>query len=326
VAPVAANTMIIAPENTRSLFAVRHQLADLGFQEVVNMSFVETAWEQDFAGNAAPIKLQNPIASQLSVMRSTLVGSLVANVRYNLNRKTNRVRAFEVGAIYVRDDSVADGPLAVAGYRQPKRVAAIAYGPVADEQWGMDTRAVDFYDLKADLEQLFAPQTLRFVKAEHPALHPGRSADVLLNGQKIGFIGELHPRWLQKYDMPQAPVVFEVDASALQQRDVPKYTEISKFPGASRDLAVVVKQAVPAQDLLDAFNAALEISPHGNIVQAIVLFDEYRGKGLEADEKSLAFRFSLQDTQNTLQDDVVEAIIAAVGDAAKQKHGARLRA
>lgn len=325
VAPVAANTMIIAPENTRSLFAVRHQLADLGFQEVVNMSFVEAAWEQDFAGNDQPIRLQNPIASQMSVMRTNLIGSLVSNVRYNLNRKTNRVRLFEVGAIYLRDDSVADGALTVAGYHQPKRVAAMAYGHVADEQWGLDSRYVDFFDLKADLEHLFAPLTLRFVKAEHPALHPGRSANVLLDGKVIGFIGELHPRWLQKYELPQAPVVFEVDAEALQQRQVPVYAEISKFPGATRDLAVVVPQAVPAQDLIDAFNDALATNPHGKIVQAIVLFDEYRGKGLEADEKSLAFRFSLQDTQNTLQDDVVEAVMTALGDAAKQKHGARLR-
>ncbi|WP_332851565.1 phenylalanine--tRNA ligase subunit beta [Duganella sp. S19_KUP01_CR8] len=325
VAPVAANTMIIAPENTRSLFAVRHQLADLGFQEVVNMSFVDAAWEQDFGGNANPIKLQNPIASQMNVMRSTLIGSLVANVRYNLNRKTSRVRLFEIGAIYLRDDSIPDGPLTVAGYHQPKRVAAMAYGGVADEQWGQDNRQIDFFDLKADLEHLFAPLSLRFVKAEHPALHPGRSAHVLLDGKVIGFIGELHPRWLQKYELPHAPVVFEVDAVALQQRSVPEYAEISKFPGATRDLAVVVKQDVPAQDLLDAFNAAVQMSPQGKIVQAIVLFDEYRGKGLEADEKSLAFRFSLQDTQNTLQDDVVEAVMAAVGDAARQKHGARLR-
>ena len=326
VAPVAANTMIIAPENTRSLFGVRHQLADLGYQEVVNMSFVEAAWEQDFAGNDNPIKLQNPIASQLSVMRSTLIGSLVANVRYNLNRKASRVRVFEVGATYHRDASVPDGALTVAGYHQPKRVAAMAYGPVADEQWGLDTRAVDFFDVKADLEQLFAPLTLRFEKTAHPALHPGRSAKVLLDGKEIGLIGELHPRWLQKYDLPHAPVVFEVEAVALQQRNVPKYEEISKFPGATRDLAVVVKQALPAQELLDAFNAAVQANPHGKIVQAIVLFDEYRGKGLEADEKSLAFRFSLQDTQNTLQDDVVEAVMAAAVEAAQQKHGAKLRA
>src|SRR5476649_2192599 len=323
--PVAASAMRILPEQIRSLFKVRRQMADLDYQEVLNYSFVEAAWEQDFSANATPIKLQNPIASQLSVMRSSLIGSLLANVRYNLNRKTNRVRVFEIGAIYLRDDSVADGPLAVAGYRQPKRVAAMAYGPAADEQWGQPTRVVDFFDVKADLEALFAPAVLRFEKLEHPALHPGRSASVSLDGAVIGLIGELHPRWLQKYELPQAPVVFEVDAIALQQRSVPKYEEISKFPGATRDLAVLVKQGVPAQDLLDAFHAAVKESPHGNIVQAIVLFDEYRGKGLEADEKSLAFRFSLQDTQNTLQDDVVDAVMSAAAAAATQKHGARAR-
>ncbi|MBY0239071.1 MAG: phenylalanine--tRNA ligase subunit beta [Burkholderiaceae bacterium] len=326
VAPVAPNTMKLAPEDTRSIFAVRHQLADLGYQEVVNMSFVEAQWELDFAGNDNPIKLQNPIASQMSVMRSTLIGGLVANVRYNLNRKANRVRVFEVGALFKRDAAVQDGPLTVAGYDQPQRVAALAYGPVADEQWAQDTRNVDYFDVKADLEHLFAPKTLRFTKAAHPALHPGRSANVELDGKVIGLIGELHPRWLQKYDLPNAPVLFEVDAIALQQRDVPKYSEISKFPGATRDLALVVKHGVAGQHLIDAFDLALQASPHGKLVQAIVLFDEYRGKGLEADEKSLAFRFSLQDTQNTLQDDVVDAVMAAVTAAAVEKHAAKPRA
>ncbi|MCG2584043.1 phenylalanine--tRNA ligase subunit beta [Massilia sp. TS11] len=323
--PVAPNAMRIASENTRSLFAVRHQMADLGYQEVVNYSFVEASWEQDFCDNSAPIKLQNPIASQMSVMRSSLIGSLVANVRYNLNRKASRVRVFEVGAAFVRDASVADGTLSVAGYAQPKKVAAIAYGPAADEQWGQPTRAVDFFDVKADLEALFAPATLRFEKAAHPALHPGRCARVLLDGRDIGFIGELHPRWLQKYELPQAPVLFEVDAVALQQRKLPEYKEISKFPGATRDLALVVKQAVPAQAMLDCFWAAAAQQASGKIVQAIVLFDEYRGKGLEIDEKSLAFRFALQDTQNTLQDDVVEALMSSMAAAAQQQHGARLR-
>ncbi|MET3131943.1 phenylalanyl-tRNA synthetase beta chain [Oxalobacteraceae bacterium GrIS 1.11] len=323
--PVAASKMQIAPEDIRSLFAVRHQVADLGFQEVVNMSFVDAAWETDFSDNRAPITLQNPIASQMSVMRSSLIGGLIANVRYNLNRKLNRVRVFEIGAIFKRNAAVENGALTVAGYEQPKRVAGIAYGPVADEQWGQATRAVDFFDLKADLEALFAPQVLRFLKAEHPALHPGRSAQIEIDGKLVGFMGELHPRWLQKYDLPQAPLIFEVDAIALQQRCVPKYTEISKFPGVSRDLALVVKQTVQAQDLLDAFDLETQAHASGKLVQAIVLFDEYRGKGLEADEKSLAFRFSLQDTQNTLQDDVVDAVMTALAEAARQQHGAKLR-
>jgi phenylalanyl-tRNA synthetase beta chain len=324
--PVAPSAMLIEPENTRSLFAIRHQLADLGYQEVVNMSFVEQQWETDFANNTDPIRLQNPIASQMSVMRSTLIGSLVANVRYNLNRKAGRVRVFEVGAVFLRNAEAQDGPLAVAGFDQPKRVAAIAYGPAADEQWSLPARAVDFFDVKADLEALFAPRAVRFNKTEHPALHPGRCASVEVDGKVVGLIGELHPRWLQKYDLPQPPVLFEVDADALRSRDVPRYAEISKFPGATRDLALVVKQAVPAQALLDAFQSELASNPLGKLVQAVVLFDEYRGKGLEQDEKSLAFRFSLQDTQSTLQDEAVDAIMTALATAAQQKHGAKLRA
>ncbi|MEN3295426.1 MAG: phenylalanyl-tRNA synthetase beta chain, partial [Burkholderiales bacterium] len=301
--PVAANMMRIAPENTRSLFTVRRQLADLDYQEVINYSFVEEAWEADFAGNSNPIKLLNPIASQMSVMRSSLVGSLVANVRYNLNRKLDRVRVFETGGVFLRNAEAKDGPLSIAGYDQPKRVAAIAYGPVAEEQWGQPTRNVDFFDIKADLEALFAPRVLRFLKGEHPALHPGRSARILLDGQEVGFIGELHPRLQQKYDLPLAPVLFEVDAAALLARDVPAYEEISKFPAVVRDIAVVVKQSVPMQDLMDTFIAERQANAACDIMQAIVLFDEYRGKGLENDEKSLAFRFTLQDTQTTLQDD-----------------------
>jgi phenylalanyl-tRNA synthetase beta chain len=323
--PVAPNAMRIAPESRRSLFSVRRQLADLDYQEVVNFSFVEEAWEADFSANQNPIKLLNPIASQMSVMRSSLVGSLIANVRYNLNRKVSRIRLFEVGAVYLRNPDVQDGPLSVAGYDQPKRIAALAYGHVAEEQWGQPARNADYFDIKADLEALFAPKTIRFVKIEHPALHPGRSAQIVLDGKSVGFVGELHPRWQQKYDLPLAPVMFEVDATALQQRDVPAYQEISRFPAVVRDLALVVEQSVSAQDLIDAFIVEKQTNSVCNILQAIVLFDEYRGKGLENNEKSLAFRFTLQDTQTTLQDEAVDAAMAAFIAAVNRKHGAKLR-
>ncbi|MDP1979838.1 phenylalanine--tRNA ligase subunit beta [Undibacterium sp.] len=323
--PVAANAMLIAPENQRSLFAVRRLVADQDYQEVVNYSFVEEAWEKDFAGNDAPVKLLNPIASQMSVMRTSMIGSLVANTRYNLNRKLNRIRIFEIGAVYLQDAGVQDGPLEVAGYSQPKHLAALAYGPVAEEQWGQDTRNVDFFDIKADLEALFAPGSLRFVKNEHVALHPGRSANIEFDGKVIGFIGELHPRLQQKYDLPLAPVVFEVDVIALQQVQVPSYQEISKFQAVTRDLALVVKQTVVVQNLLDVFKRETQQNEVCKIVQGFVLFDEYRGKGLEADEKSLAFRFSLQDTQSTLQDDKVEAAMQALVQAASQQFAAKLR-
>ena len=324
--PVAANAMRIAPENTRSLFAIRRQLADFDYQEVVNFSFVDAAWETDFAGNTDPIKLLNPIASQMSVMRSSLLAGLVANARYNINRKAGRIRVFEIGGVFAKNPAARDGELSVAGFDQPKKVAALAYGPVSEEQWGQASRNIDFFDLKADLEALFAPRALRFARIEHPALHPGRSAQVLLGEQVIGVIGELHPRWQQKYDLPLAPVLFEVDAHALQQRDLPAYLDISKFPAVSRDLALVVKQPVAAQQLLDVFATEQRDNAACGIIQAIVLFDEYQGKGLEADEKSLAFRFTLQDTQNTLQDDKVDVAMSALVAAASAKLGARLRA
>jgi phenylalanyl-tRNA synthetase beta chain len=323
--PVAASAMHVPPEAVRSLFGVRRQLADLDYQEVLNFSFVEESWEADFAANLNPIRLQNPIASQMSVMRSSLVGSLVANVRYNLNRKAGRARLFEIGAVYLRDASVPDGPLTVAGYRQPKRVAALAYGPALEEQWGATSRQVDYFDIKADLEALFQPATLVFARIDHPALHPGRSAEVFLDGAPIGFIGELHPRWQQKYELPQAPVLFEVDAQALQRRDVPAYAEISRFPAATRDIALVVAQPVAMRDLLSSMQRERVGNPLCSIVQAIVLFDEYRGKGLQENEKSLAFRVTLQDTRSTLNDNDVDAAMQVLTAAAIRDHGARLR-
>ncbi|MEO6351465.1 MAG: phenylalanine--tRNA ligase subunit beta [Oxalobacteraceae bacterium] len=324
--PIAQNSMLVAPENIRSLFTIRRQLADFDYQEVVNFSFVEESWESDFSGNSAPIRLQNPIASQLSVMRSSLIPSLIANVRYNLNRKMDRIRIFEISSVFLRNPEIQNGSLSVAGYEQPKRVSALAYGPLVDEQWGQPSRNVDYFDLKSDIEAMLSPLVARFVKAEHPALHPGRSARIELNGNVIGFLGELHPRWQQRYELPLAPIVFELDADALQLRKLPEYSEISKFPVVIRDLALVVKNTVAVQDILDVFSAIKIANKTCGIVQAIVLFDEYRGKGLEIDEKSLAFRFTLQDTQSTLQDDRIDAAMTAFVTAAKEQHNAKLRA
>lgn len=323
--PVAANRMHVAPENQRDLFTLRRQVADLDYQEVVNYSFVDEAWEKDFYQNTTPIRLQNPIASQMNVMRTGLIASLVANARYNLNRKLNRIRVFEIAAVYLRNDSIADGGLTVAGYQQPKHLAALAYGPVVEEQWGQASRNVDFFDVKGDLENLFAPQSLRFEKVAHPALHPGRSAKVICEGIDIGVIGELHPQLQQKYDLPLAPILFEVDVSALQARSLPHYQEISKYQAATRDMAIVVQEQIAAQELLDVLLDAARQEEHCKIVQAVVLFDEYRGKGLLETEKSLAFRFSLQDTQSTLSDEKIDAAMATMLAKLTTKFSARQR-
>lgn len=215
--------------------------------------------------------------------------------------------------------------MTVAGFHEPKKLGGLAYGPQADEQWGQASRQVDFFDVKADIEVLFAPKSLRFSKVDHPSLHPGRSAQIECDGKPVGVIGELHPALQQKYDLPLAPVVFELDAQALQSVVVPAYQEISKFQAVTRDLALLVNHAVPVQGVLDVFMHERAATSACRSVQAIVLFDEYRGKGLQEDEKSLAFRCTLQDTHSTLQDDEIEAAMAALLAAAQKHCAAKLR-
>lgn len=328
--PVAESAMRPTDEARRTMHDVRHAVAARDYHEVVNFAFVETEWEADFAGNTNPIPLLNPIASQYSVMRSTLIGGLLDKVRYNLNRKASRVRMFEVGRVFHRDASVTDGGLSIAGYAQPMMAGGIAYGPSKEEQWGVQTRPVDFFDVKGDVESLLWPLRARFERAEHPALHPGRSARVVLNGRAIGWIGELHPRWLQKYDLPTAPVVWELELDAITAVGLPKYREVPRVPAVTRDIALVVRQDVAVQDLVDTFEKTAVGTPWQRYLQGVVLFDEFRPKAataaIGAQEKSLAFRITLQDTDSTLQDDIVEAatqqLIRAAGDA----FGARLRA
>ncbi len=326
--PVARSEMRRTNETKRSIHALRHAVGARDYSETVNFSFVDAEWEQDFAGNDNPIKLLNPIASQLSVMRTTIFGSLIEVLRYNLNRCADRIRIFEAGRVFLRDASVTAGELAVEGFAQPKMIAGLAYGPVIEEQWGAASRNVDFFDVKGDVEALFAPVVPHFVKAEHPALHPGRSARIEVAGRAVGWIGELHPRWLQKYDLPHAPILFEIDAEALMDRALPAPSDVSKFPPVRRDIAIVVDQNVPVQALLDGLENAPE--PACKYVTRVALFDEFRPKsntsgGLGMHEKSLAFRVTLQDTGGTLQDETVDTAIKTLVDRLARVHGARLR-
>ncbi|KND60051.1 Phenylalanyl-tRNA synthetase beta chain [Candidatus Burkholderia verschuerenii] len=327
--PVARSEMRITNETKRSVHALRHAVAARDYSETVNFSFVDAEWEKDFAGNDVPVKLLNPIASQLSVMRTTLFGSLIEVLRHNLNRRADRVRVFEAGHVFLPDASIKADELTVEGFAQPKMIGGLAYGPALDEQWGAASRHVDFFDVKGDVEALFAPVAPRFVKAEHPALHPGRSARVEIDGRAVGWIGELHPRWLQKYDLPHAPILFEIDAEALMARALPMPSEVSKFPPVRRDIAIVVDQNVPVQTLLDELESARS-EPACKHVTRVALFDEFRPKsntsgGLGAHEKSLAFRVTLQDTSGTLQDETVDAAIKTLVDRLARVHGAQLR-
>jgi phenylalanyl-tRNA synthetase beta chain len=327
--PQAPITAKIRPENQRSPFAVRRELAALGYQETINFSFVEERWEHELAGNPNPIKLLNPIASQMSVMRSSLLGSLLQVLKFNQDRKAQRVRVFELGRVFLRDASVASTDTSVEGFDQPMRVAGVVMGAVDAPEWGCKERPVDFFDVKGDLEALFAPTRLTFEPAEHPAMHPGRCARVLCAGSVVGFVGELHPKWRQSYDLVQAPVMFEVDLQAVLSRQVPRFEAVPRFQAVERDIAVLVNEAVTHDALMQAVWAA----PCGGVLRDAVLFDIYRPKTTATvaeqgvpSEKSMAIRLTLNAQDATLSEQQIESAVAAVISTLSEKLGARQRA
>lgn len=303
--------MLALPETRRNRFAVYNQMAARGFQEVVSYAFVDEQWERDFAANENPIRLQNPLAAQYSVMRSTLIGGLVEILQNNLNRKQNRVRVFEIARVFSKG---SDGR-----FVQNERIGGLVYGSADPEQWGEKTRSADFYDVKGNVEDLLGGKNVSFVKAEHPALHPGRTAEIVMDGHTVGFIGELHPQWLQKYDLPQAPLVFEIDMDAVLARGKTVYRPVSKFQPVRRDLAFVLPENVSHDDLLGALN-----SVKSGLVQEIAAFDVYRGTGLPEGMKSIAVKVMLQDSEATLTDERVEPLIEKMVQAAAEA-GAQLR-
>ena len=327
--PLAPITAKLRAESRRGPFAVRRQLAQLGYQETINFSFVEERWEQELAGNADPIKLLNPIASQMSVMRSSLLGSLMAVLKFNLDRKAQRVRLFELGRVFRKDPSVPDSDTTVAGFDQPMRVAGLCYGSVDALQWGSAERAVDFFDVKGDVQSLLAPLQATFKPDEHPAMHPGRCASVWLGERCIGHVGELHPKWRQTYDLAQAPVMFELALDAVLQRDLPVFQAVSRHQPVERDLAIVVKESVTHAAVMAAVRAG-----GGDLLRDAVLFDVYRPKkqvdagsgGLAADEKSLAVRLTLSRDDATLTDDEIDASVKGALESLAQRVDARLRA
>jgi len=310
LAPQAAMALLPCSELQRPLAQLKNILVARDYYEMVSYSFVDAQIERELCANDDPVALQNPIASNLAVMRSSLIGGLVSALRFNLNRKQGRVRLFEEGACFAK---------AGKEYTQSHRLSGLAYGDAQPEQWGVTGKTVDYYDVKADVEALFAPRILRFVSAAHPALHPGRSAQILCGEERVGWIGELHPRWQQQYDIERACVWFEVELDTLTRAGVPSMNEIAKFLPVRRDLAVVVDEGMAAQTLLDAMQNLA--SPQ---VAEIGLFDVYRGKGLAPGKKSLAFRVLLQDTHKTLTDSEIEPVIKQLV-AVLQRHGAQLR-
>lgn len=326
--PLARIAMKSQKEDTRTAHALRREMAVLGYQELINFSFVPEAWEKDFADNDAPIRLLNPIASQLSVMRTQLVGGLVDILKYNLNRKAERVRVFELGRVFFPDPAVLDGPWSVKGVRQPQHIAGLAYGTAADAQWGIAPRPVDFYDVKGDIERLIAPLKARYVKETVPGLHPGRSAVIYVGERRVGVIGELHPKLAQDYDLPRSPVVFELEVEPLLQLTLPRYTPVSKFQPMHRDVAVVVPADFEVQKLMDAVADSRIADPRLAALADFRLFDLYVPKteaGAPA-EKSLAFAVELNTTgEEALTDLEADGTMRALVEVL-ERAGAHLRA
>ena len=331
--PLAPITAKVRPESQRGPFAVRRALAAMGYQETINFSFVEERWEHELAGNANPIKLLNPIASNMSVMRSSLLGSLVQVLKYNIDRKASRVRIFEVGRVFLRDASVKNTDTTVDGFHQPMRVAGLVYGNLDELQWGRAEQTADYFDVKGEVEALLAPLQATYEPANHPSMHPGRCARVLLDGCEIGFLGEMHPKWVQSYELgkggktAKAPILFELGLDALLQRAVPVAQPVLKTQDVERDIAIVVPEQVTHAEVMAAIDAA-ELNGFTRFAK---LFDIYRPRSaasdMSTDEKSLAVRLTFNSQDATLKYDTVDIdlAVAVVLRQLEKEVGGRLR-
>lgn len=328
--PATPPTAPIVPkarsESTRSPFAARRALAARGYLETINFSFVEERWETELARNPNPIRLLNPIASHLSVMRSSLLGSLLQVLKFNVDRKADRVRVFELGRVFLRNADTQNSDTTVQGFDQPMRIAGLAYGPADALQWGVNSAVVDFFDVKGDVEALLSPMQPVFEASDHPAMHPGRCARVMLGGVEVGHVGELHPRWRQQQGLSQAPVLFELSLDAVLARQVPIFRPVARFQLVERDIAVTVPEAITHDQVM----AAVSSAETGVQIKSAVLFDVYRPKqaaaGMSQGEKSLAVRLTLGADDATMTEAQIDAVIRSVLNQLTSQVGARLRA
>jgi phenylalanyl-tRNA synthetase beta chain len=309
--PRVSLNILPEPETVRTTAQLRRIFVARDYQEVINYAFVDAEWEENLANNTTPVMLKNPISSQMDAMRSSLAGGLISNLQFNLNRKQTRVRLFEIGSCFMREDGA---------YAQSEKLAGLCYGDVVAEQWDLPERKVDFYDAKADIEALFWPEIISFEGTSHPAIHPGKSAQIRLGEKIAGWLGELHPRWQQKADLPKSVVLFELDLDSLMRRTLPTVGEIPKYPSVRRDIAVIVADGINAQSLLESMRAL-----NSPIISEIALFDVYRGEGMTRGKKSLAFRVLLQDTKKTLTDAEADFVITKLIKILENKFEAKLR-
>ncbi len=301
--------MLPAPESVRSVGQLRRHLAALDWQEVITFSFVASGVEAALDPQGKPLAVLNPIAAQLDVMRTTLLPGLIEVLQTNVKRRLPRIRIFEAGRVFARAD-----------FAQPTRIGGLAFGPADPEQWAAQLRHVDFFDVKGDLEALAAPLSLTTRSMPRPWLHPGRSAEVLIDRKAAGWLGELHPRLVRHFELPSAPIVFELDAAALATLPLPVGHAVSRFPVVRRDMAIIINENIAVQDILDALNQMKPAS-----VETLRVFDVYRGAELPAGRKSVAILVLMRDTQRTLTDEDSETVVAKLLSTVQDRFGATLR-
>ncbi|MBL79856.1 MAG: phenylalanine--tRNA ligase subunit beta [Nitrosomonadaceae bacterium] len=311
ILPSVNLSMLPSPETIKTPMQLRRICVVRDYQEVTNYAFVDLEWEKNYSDQSFTVMLKNPISSQLNAMRSNLIGGLVSNLQFNLNRKQTRVRIFEIGSCFLKEGNY---------YNQSEKLAGLCYGDVVDEQWGFSARNTDFYDVKSDVEALFWPESISFKAAPHIALHPGKSSHVFIGNKVVGWLGELHPVIQQKLALSRPVILFELDVNALVQRVVPKAGKIPKYPSVRRDIAVIVDENISVDSLLQGMNV-LNLPT----VIEISLFDIYRGSGVVDGKKSLAFRVLLQDTKKTLTDVDADLVIQKLINILETKFQAKLR-
>jgi phenylalanyl-tRNA synthetase beta chain len=310
VSTCGVHAILPVSETARSQIGLKNILVARGFQEVITYSFISEEMDHDFRTSGVALPLLNPIASQMGVMRGSLVSGLIQTLRHNLNHGQERLQIFEIGRVF----------LGVAADQQPLRLAALAFGNVRAEQWGEKSRAVDFFDMRADLEALLHPVHPELKRVEIAALHPGQSAEILINGVRCGWLGTLHPQLTQKYGFTRSPILLEIDLAPLLSRHVPIYRSISRFHPVRRDIALVVDANLALADILTTVSAA-----NIPLLAGIHCFDVYQGQGVEPDKKSLAFNMLLQHTEKTLTDSEIDSTVAEVVNILAKNHNAILR-
>ena len=307
------------PESQQQPGVFRSQLISRGYQEVITYSFVDPEVQAVVDPGVTPVSLANPISADMAVMRTNLWSGLLSTAAYNLNRQQSRVRIFEMGQCFVPSD---EGDL---GLSQNMMLAGLICGSRAPVGWTSTKDKVDFYDIKGDLEAVFAQTGLAaefsFTADEHPALHPGQAASICRNGQKIGWIGQLHPKIQKRLGISTEAYLFQVDFSKIEDVRIPSFQEVSKFPEVKRDLAFLVDTSVPAQHLV---NSAREAA--GKHLIDLKLFDVYQSKDVDSKGKSIALGLTFQDDSRTLTDEEINHAIDSVVSHLAEICGAELRA